>query len=260
MTETMVSLNTPLWQRIVLPHEWGATVPTDQLVWDDDDHYRPTVTVVHYFGGHNPAGGDAVGLPPYSFDIECKYLRLAEGWHMDPHRPGGPMRAIAYNEGYGQSGHHYYLRGPQHVNGGHYGDINKTSRAVVFILGGAQVPSLQARRMFGRMWLEDPLSGIVKCHEDYYKTACPGAFLIGWVDRQGWIDDLGVWRVGSKSGVVSSIKVALHLRGFRPQAEFGFTFGRNMGDQVREFQEASGLAVDGIVGPSTLRALGEPKG
>jgi hypothetical protein len=246
---------TPFDTQQVMPSEWGARVDTTRP-WPDDDHYRPTVTVVHYFGGHNPAGGDEVGLPPYSFDIECKYLRLAEGWHMDPHRPGGPMRAIAYNEGYGQSGHHYYLRGPQHVNGGHYGDINKTSRAVVFILGGAQVPSLQARRMFGRMMLEDPLSGIVKCHEDYYKTACPGAFLIGWVDRLGWLYDLGEWKEGSQGGVVSSIKVALHNQGFYKPAMFGPGFGLGLTNAVKRFQAAHGLTVDGIVGHDTFAALG----
>jgi hypothetical protein len=241
---------TPFDTQQVMPSQWGARVDTTKP-WPDDATYRPTVTVVHYGGGHNPAGGDEAGLPPYSAATECSVLRSWEHYHVE----SKGMRSIAYNYGFGQSGHHYYLRGPQHANGGHYGDINKTSRAVVFILGGAQVPSLQARRMFGRMMLENPLSGIVKCHEDYYKTACPGAFLIGWVDRQGWLYDLGEWREGSKGGVVSSIKVALRDAGYWP-ATLGNGFTPALEVTVREFQAVHGLKVDGIVGPHTFAALG----
>jgi hypothetical protein len=242
-----------------MPADWGAKVNT-LLPWSDDHLYKPAITIVHYFGGATKSGGDAAGLPPYSFAMECHDLRKAESWHTDPKRPQGQMRAIAYNEGFGQDGRWFYLRGPQHVNGGQYGSINRESRAVVFILGGNQVPSLAARRKFGRLWLEEPVGPLnsVGCHEDFYATACPGAFLIGWVERQGWIADLGVWKVGAKNGVISSVRVALHRHGYHTSTRFKAKFTRVLGRKVRRFQRDYGLHADGIIGPDTLRALGLP--
>lgn len=239
----------------IMPEEWGAKVLTDQVVWSDDAAYMPQVTVIHYGGGQNPAGGDAVGLPPYSAQREAEVLRIWEGYH----RNSKGMRSIAYNEGFGQTGRFYWLRGPNHANGGQYGDINRTSRAVVFILGGGQVPSHEARRKFGRLWLEEPLGdeNEVAGHEDFGDTSCPGAFLRGWIDRKGWLYDLGEWSEGMRGGVVSSIKVALHRQGLW-SGRFGREFTPLVTRRVRRFQAQNLLLVDGIVGAKTFDVLGRP--
>lgn len=238
-----------------MPQQWGAKVLTNQVDWADDALYRPTKTIVHYGGGKNHAGGDEVGLPPYFPEKEREALRIWEGYH----RGSKGMRAIAYNEGFGQSGFFYFLRGPNHANGGQYGPVNSESRAVVFILGGQQVPSAEARRKFGRLWLEEPLGvkNEVFAHEDFGDTACPGAFLNGWIDRRGWLSDLGLWRRGMKGGVVSSIKVALHRHGFW-SGRYGPTFSLLLERRVKQFQEKNLLVVDGIVGPATFGFLGTP--
>jgi hypothetical protein len=234
------------------------------VAWADDSRYRPLYTIVHYGGSTNLAGGDEVGLPPYSFAQECSSIRGWEAYHTG----SKGMRAIAYNWVGGQTGHLFWGRGPQHANGGQWGyqtdpeghPLNYSSRAYAFLLGGAQVPSLEARRTFGRLWLEEPLGSIneVHCHRDYYDTACPGAFLIGWVQRRGWLYDLGVWKRGSKGATVTSIRVALHRKGFHGERVSNEKFGWRLERRVKRFQRSVGLPVDGIVGHDTFEALGRP--
>lgn len=240
---------TPLERATVLPPAWGARVDGNRK-WADDSTYKPHLHIVHFNGG-----AIAAAVPPYSQESEMRLLRLDEGWHMSPSRPQGPMRAIAYNDAIGQTGTHYMGRGP-HNNGGQYGHWNHESRAVLFIVGLGQIPSPDARRKFGRIWLEDPMDGTVLGHRDTGQTECPGDWIEAWIRRQGWITDLGVWAQGDRDPVISSIKVRLYRLGYRPFPSFGPKFTAGTRRQVRRFQDKHGIAADGVAGPQTLRALG----
>jgi len=240
---------TPLERATVLPPAWGARVDGNRR-WADDNTYKPHLWILHYGGGANPAG-----IAPYSQQSEMRVLRAWEGWHMSSSRPQGQMRAIAYNDLIGQTGTHYMGRGP-HNNGGQYGHWNNDSRAVAFILGGTQIPSPEARRTFGRVWLEDPMDGTILGHRDTGQTECPGDWIETWIKRQGWIADLGVWSQGQSDPVVSSVKVRLWRLGKRPWPSFGPVFTAGLRTQVQGFQEKYGIQPDGVVGPQTFKALG----
>lgn len=243
-------MSTPLERSLIMPAEWGAKVDTTKG-WADDSRYKPNCYIVHYGGGANKAGDR-----PYDTDREMAVLRSWEAWHTSKSRPQGTMRAIAYNYGVGQTGTGYYLRGPKHSNGGQYGVWNSTSRTVVFILGGEQQASGAARRMFGRLWLEEPFTGKVYGHRDVGDTACPGKWLYEWIRRDGWLDDLGEWCEGERGPIVSSLKVRLHRLGYRLTPTYGPLFNRGLTRQVKRFQRRHGLLVDGICGRQTFAALG----
>lgn len=244
-------MRTPLERQMILPSGWGAKVDTTRD-WADDGNYRPDCHVLHYGGGANPAG-----TAPFSQESESAVLRAWERWHMRVGSNGYPvMRSIAYNYGIGQTGNIFYLRGPKHSNGGHYGSINRTSRAVVFILGGDQEPSIQARRAFARLWLEEPFGGKVWGHRDVGQTSCPGSWLYSWLNREGYVTDLAVHSQGDYAPVVQSVKVRLHRLGYRILPGYSPRFNARLRRQIQRFQTRHGLTPDGVVGPQTLRAMG----
>ena len=61
-------------------------------------------------------------------------------------------------------------------------------------------------------------------------------------------------RRGQRGWDVAAIQYLLSRRGYGPGG-FDGGFGANTSSAVRRFQGAAGLAVDGVAGPSTLRAL-----
>jgi len=61
-------------------------------------------------------------------------------------------------------------------------------------------------------------------------------------------------RVGRRGWDVAALQFLLHQRGYGPGG-FDGGFGPRTASAVRRFQRAAGLVVDGIAGPTTLRAL-----
>jgi peptidoglycan hydrolase-like protein with peptidoglycan-binding domain len=61
-------------------------------------------------------------------------------------------------------------------------------------------------------------------------------------------------RMGQRGWDVAALQFLLNARGFGPGG-FDGGFGPNTRRAVRRFQRANGLAVDGVAGPTTLRAL-----
>jgi peptidoglycan hydrolase-like protein with peptidoglycan-binding domain len=61
-------------------------------------------------------------------------------------------------------------------------------------------------------------------------------------------------RMGQRGWDVAALQFLLNARGFGPGGYDG-GFGPNTRGAVRRFQRAAGLAVDGVAGPTTLRAL-----
>lgn len=62
-------------------------------------------------------------------------------------------------------------------------------------------------------------------------------------------------KMGSRGEEVRQIQTALQNRGYDPGSVDGI-YGEKTEKAVRQFQKDQGLAVDGIAGPDTLRALG----
>jgi hypothetical protein len=166
-----------MFNEALSPKQWGARV--------DYDRWAPDTTkdkwILHY-------GGGAVSGYDEGVDREMAVLRAWEYHHM--RRRG--WRGIAYNYAIGDSGTLYRLRGE--TAGGHTrGDYepdgrpeNIEGRAVVFILGGSQEPSLEALITFALMWGEDPMPVIG--HTDVFlhgtggtNTPCPGKYLHAWL-------------------------------------------------------------------------------
>jgi peptidoglycan hydrolase-like protein with peptidoglycan-binding domain len=64
-----------------------------------------------------------------------------------------------------------------------------------------------------------------------------------------------VWRLGERDAKVSEIQQQLEDAGFAIPARKNGIFDEATQEAVRQFQQAKGLKVDGIVGPQTLAAL-----
>ncbi|MCA8923590.1 MAG: peptidoglycan-binding protein, partial [Planctomycetes bacterium] len=62
-------------------------------------------------------------------------------------------------------------------------------------------------------------------------------------------------RLGARGNDVVRLQNALRAKGFNPVPSDGI-FGNGTLAAVRRFQSSRGLAVDGVVGPQTWRALG----
>ncbi|NLL46444.1 MAG: spore cortex-lytic enzyme [Clostridiales bacterium] len=71
--------------------------------------------------------------------------------------------------------------------------------------------------------------------------------------------DAAVYKQGSSGSVVRQIQTRLKNWGYYNGSVDGI-FGSRTAAAVRYFQRSNGLAVDGICGPQTLRALGLPTG
>ena len=69
------------------------------------------------------------------------------------------------------------------------------------------------------------------------------------------LNQSGILKKGSKGAAVTELQRLLTEKGYNTKGIDG-VFGSNTDQAVRQFQKASGLAVDGIVGNSTKNALG----
>lgn len=170
-----------MFNEALSPRQWGARINYD--AWE---RVTPKDKWIVHYGG--PAVGDYNAGP----DREEAVLRAWEAFHIDSKGWSG----IAYNYAIGNSGVLYRLRGENaggHTRGDYEPDgrsENSEGRAVVFILGDGQEPSLEAKATFALMWGEQPLPIIG--HKDVAlhgtggtSTACPGKDLYDWIKEGG---------------------------------------------------------------------------
>ena len=217
----------------VSPKDWGALKDYDS--WD----YGPWNVdkwVVHYGGGPNYAG-DAVKAAEkgYSFpsrEAEMAVLRSWERWHVN----GRGWKGIAYNYAIGQSGTVYRLRGENQAaatKGDYEPDgipENQEARAVVFILGGDQVPTDAALDAFKRLYFEMGPGLPVIVHSDVKDTLCPGDFLRDWVKAKKFLEE-DMWvKEGDSGFTVEFWQILLNRAG-------------------------ENIATDGVFGPETVDAV-----
>ena len=162
----------------VLPREWGAQV--DYLAHDWTP-WAADKTVVHY-------GGNAVTGAYDGPARERTVLRIYEQSHLSR-----GWRGIAYAYAIGMSGTLYVLRGEQ-ASGATSGDYegdgipeNHEARAVLFIMGGDQIPTPEALDTFRKLYALTPVDQqeTVIGHRDVKGTTrCPGPFLLDWVHTE----------------------------------------------------------------------------
>lgn len=101
---------------------------------------------------------------------------------------------------------------------------------------------------------------LFKGHRDLYgRTTCPGGMLYGRLPGILFDGKPGDWewphliRPGDRGKAISVLKGLLVMVGF-PEATSD-KYSKEWVQNVEDFQESSGLVVDGIVGPHTMEAL-----
>lgn len=157
---------------------WGAQVnylSKDWQPWDADK------IVVHY-------GGNAVTGAYDGIAREKTVLRIYEQSHLSR-----GWRGLAYNYAIGMSGQLYVIRAEQRsgATSGDYEDDgipeNDEARAVLFIMGGEQIPTDAALETFSQLWQLTPeASQLVIVHKDVKNTGCPGDFLTTWMHAENY--------------------------------------------------------------------------
>lgn len=138
--------------KLISRSEWGARPPKQVTNLNDtsDGWFW------HWLG--TPAGAD-----------DKATLRSAQNYHMD----NKGWSDIAYNYAVGRDGTGYELRGFKQ-GGATYG-YNKTSLAIVFLIGGDQKPTpAQFRTAYAIMAMTPTQSDQVRPHKDVVTTSCPG--------------------------------------------------------------------------------------
>ena len=232
---------------------WGAPRLADNT-WTP---YKPTVWDIHWGG-----------VGPYRTATDKDLAALYASWrryHMriNPATGQPVMRDIAYNYGQGSDefGIAFRLRG-ENQNGANKGSgtppyfYGRNTRAFVFALGknsDVQLPSLNARLSFARLWVIDPLPVTGHGLKPGQNTECPGP-LKGWIASKGWLTDLGSLMPGDKSLTVQALKKRLKALGYR-RIVGNDRYGAGMVKQVKRYQADRGLPADGIVNRAFWESL-----
>lgn len=165
----------------ILPDDgvsWGAQVNYLDENWQP---WEPDKIVVHY-------GGNAVTDAYTGIAREKQVLRIYEQSHLSR-----GWRGLAYNYAIGMSGQLYVARAEQRsgATSGDYEDDgipeNTEARAVLFIMGGDQIPTPEALETFSELWeLTPDESQLVIVHKDVKNTGCPGDFLTEWMHAENY--------------------------------------------------------------------------
>ena len=151
--------------------DWGA-----QKQFADGDLtglWVPDKWIIHYGGNASPAAENPA--------LETWALRVYEQSHLSR-----GWRAIGYNYAVGNSGTTYRLRG-ENPSGATSGDYepdgvpeNSEARAVLWIGGGAQVPSDAAYAAMRALIEQDPLLPLIVHKDVKGTTSCPGPYWTEW--------------------------------------------------------------------------------
>lgn len=243
-------------QHIISRAEWGAA-PWRTTVYAVPDTER-TEFFVHYHGGV-PRHAVGVGVPRTVEDIH-----LDNGW-----------AGTGYNFMVDQAGTIYEGRGWALV-GAHCPNHNRSGWGVYVAIGGDQRPTPAAlsavRGLYDEGCRRAGFALAQKGHRDGKSTACPGEHLYAWVRAGMPGGDVRpsapvpaaparpltdpVLRKGSRGRHAEALQRQLLALGY-PLPRFGADgdFGDETDAAVRVLQKATGLAVDGIVGPDTRAVL-----
>ncbi len=261
------------------PQKWVTPFDYDQYQWNSRTKYpdrtklpwKVDKTVIHWGGYTNP------GDPNNTLEEQIAYeMAILRGWQRN-HIDTRGWTDIAYSYAVGNSGMRYRLRGENRAGatrGDYEGDgipENEEARALVWIGGQGHEPSDAAYRSMGSM--VDPSMPVI-LHFEVRPTACPGQNWAAWRDRKGWEEGgtitpppLGEYQMrtlkygaGSNSAPDASVAAAqraMSVKGYHDMntvdgecgADGIFRSGTEL--QVKNFQQATGLVIDGVVGDAT---------
>lgn len=260
-------------------HQWGSRTRYP------DGHLRPFTLdklVLHWGGYTDPDGPDNV-------PTEAEEAAILRGWQRY-HIDSKGWTDIAYNYAMGNTGLVYRLRG-MNRSGATSGDLepdgireNYEALSLVWIGGSGHDVSDAAFAAMGRA-IRDLIAEHgdlpVTVHSDHKATACPGDEWRAWVARRGWETEsttptqppteetdveLRTVRYGDGSKAAPDAAVAaaqrgMTIHGFRDSNTIDAACGADgifrsgTERQVKDFQQASGLVIDGIVGPATWEKI-----
>jgi len=260
----------------VSPKDWGAAIDYDRTDFWDHPVRGPILPPArldfkgycfHYWGGPTLAGDEGDPDLQWTAKERCAFwlcrtkttVRSGERYHIQ----SKGWRGLAYCAIISPwTGHLLRGRGFRD-NGGQLGaDLNHTLLAIAWCGGGSQKPHRRARLCFARMWLEYP--GPAWCHKDTAgaQTLCPGDWWTPYIREQRFVDELGAmrWRpcgLMTKGGRVLSLTERLRQLGFLERRYR--MYRKVVVDAVSMFQASTGIRVDGVCGPATIRALAEAR-
>src|SRR5699024_10478071 len=213
---------------------------------------------------HYPAMGKSVGvLTPAQ---ETSRLRGWRNYHV------GSLRwsDIGYNYCITQAGRVYSLRGDR--VGAHAVGHNSTTLGVLFMVGDNEALTKEAQAAFRALratlrkrgagsgvWGHTQMSG--------NSTRCPGPYIMGDIrsgaltGKAAPVQKADPWNASATINALSKAEVKkiqqqLKDRGYS-LGSYGVdgSYGKDTYNAVRAFQKAAGLAVDGVAGPDTRKAL-----
>lgn len=251
----------------------------DQYQWKSRTKYpdgvlmpwEPNKTVLHWLGHAYP------GHPSWTLEEmvahEMSLLRSAQRGHID----GKLWFDLGYSYAVGNSGMRYRIRGENRAAAtrGDYEDDgipeNHQARALVWLGGLGYLPSKAAFIAMGTMI--DPTKPVT-LHWEHKATQCPGKDWAAWRDRKGWetgglISEspiegykmrtvrYGMGSAEKPDGAVAMLQRGMSLKGHHDKK----TIDRKCGadgiarfgtvQQIKDFQQAHGLVIDGIGGDAT---------
>lgn len=240
--------------------------------------------VTAHYGGPSPWPSSASRASAAAFRDSTDHARCAsilrawQSYHMD----GRGWNDLAYNSAVCPHGHRYEGRGVG-VRSGANGtnDGNARSEAVVYIAGGSDPLTVEAKLAFLDEAVRMEAPSLRWDHSDWKPTACAGDPIREW-ERTGWARpgdvaapappapptipppvsggryivnvSLPLLRRGSKGQHVGGLQGILVGKSGAKIAVDG-DFGPATETAVRNWQRFFGLAVDGIVGPATWKSL-----
>lgn len=253
---------------IVTRSEWKARHPSG-----DYSFLSSTFGVkVHYTGGR---------VDPDILTDHTKCVRMVQGiqnFHMDGHGwidIGYSMVACPHRK-------IFIGRGPHHLPAANGAGLNSGHYAVLGLVGNSGLVTPNDDLLLGILDAVEYLrdrghAGMqIKGHRDGYATDCPGTKLYNWVKAgcpspkeitttELIMADLPELAEGSEGFDVKTVRGLLNARGFVPTELVPdaslrawldeVKFNSDLDDVVRKFQNQRGLAVDGIVGYKTWKAL-----
>jgi hypothetical protein len=247
--------------KVITRAEWGAKYGAGNLTSGAKLH-----TFLHHTGVSRPACGG-------SLEEFFRELRRIEKYHADGLTKANPR--IAYTHCCDANGNVAEGTGWGRI-GAHTKDRNSSSYAFVLFLDGekdeptnAQVEKIDWWRAEGvRLGHLDPRHDL-RGHSDVLATSCPGrkvydrvlrgtsrAPVVRGADAVAAMPSLrkGSGGSGAPADIHEAVRELQRRLGMPESHRTGF-FGSITEGRVRGFQQASGLKVDGIVGPSTWKAL-----
>lgn len=247
--------------------QWGAAAPRGT----GNPLGNPQGVTVHW-------EGPKIGTRPHT---QCAaVVRGIQSFHQNSRG----WSDIAYNLLTCEHGGVFEGRGAYRGNAAN-GDASNLARYSICAIVGVGDPvtdTLKGGILEGVAYLRSRHGGVdvIDCHSDHVSTSCPGPDLRAWVkagagnphpsprDPASPIPSLpkpapkpatavpafpGPTRRGSKGAAVRAVQSRFKARGWRLTVDGDF--GPATDSVVRAFQREKRLAVDGVVGPNTWRAM-----